>query len=104
MEKVRGWNFGSQLYQESGSIITVPNVFAIQFTNLGDDIARLTNLIIFPSLTPATAAGDSRVISGHDLDLFKGSLYLAFAGVGVAPLVEVTQFFYLPGDFKITEV
>lgn len=96
-QTARLWNFTVSKYSESQQIDVTPGCFAIMFTNLGDVIARLNDMVIFPSATPLTALGDSRSLSGHFLDLYKGNLSLAFQvpTAGVAPLVEVVQLFYV---------
>jgi len=91
----RGWNLSVIPYEQSQPIDVVENCFAVMFTNIGDTIARLNGMVIFPSATPATSLGDSRTISGHWLDIFKGNLRLAFDTPGGAnPQVEICQFFY----------
>jgi hypothetical protein len=91
----RGWNLSVIPYEISQPIDVVENCFAIMFTNIGDTPARLNGMVIFPSATPATALGDSRTISGHWLDIFRGNLRLAFnVPGGAAPQVEIVQFFY----------
>lgn len=91
----RGWNFSALPYEQSVPIDVVENCFAIMFTNIGDTTARLNGMVIFPSATPTLALGDSRTISGHWLDIFKGNLRLAFdVPGGATPLVEIAQFFY----------
>ena len=91
----RAWNFSALPYELSTPIDVVENCFAVMFTNIGDTTARLNGMVIFPSATPTTALGDSRTISGHWLDIFKGNLRLAFdVPGGATPLVEIVQFFY----------
>ncbi len=66
------------------------------FTNIGDTIARVNGIVIFPSATPLTALGDSRSVGGHLMDLYMGNITLAFnTPVGATPLVEVIQLFYV---------
>lgn len=91
----RGWNFSVIPYEISQPIDVVENCFAVMFTNIGDTTARLNGMVIFPSATPATSLGDSRTISGHWLDIFRGNLRLAFDfPANAAPQVEIVQFFY----------
>lgn len=91
----RGWNMSVIPYEISTPIDVVENCFAIMFTNIGDTIARLNGMVIFPSATPATSLGDSRSISGHWLDIYRGNLRLAFDTPGGAnPQVEIVQLFY----------
>jgi hypothetical protein len=98
----RAYNMALSLVSTAGRVPLVENCFAIMFTNLGDTIATVNGMIIFPSLTPATSLGDSRSLSGHLMDLYKGNLNLAFQQpLGVAPLVEIVQLFYvLPYQFR----
>lgn len=94
-EGFRGWNISVQTYSRAGQINVVDNCFAFMFTNIGDTIAFVNEMVIFPSATPATALGDSRSISGHWMDLYKGYMTLKFqAPLGATPLVEIVQLFY----------
>ena len=98
----RAWNMSALPYSRSESITVLPNCFAFMFTNIGDTIARVNGMVIFPSTTPATALGDSRVLSGHLLDLYKGNITLAFqAPAGANPLVEIVQLFYHPTEANL---
>jgi hypothetical protein len=91
----RVWNQSVVVYTKSTLVVRNDNCFAYMFTNLGDTIAYVNGMIIYPSTTPATALGDSRAISGHLLDLYKGDLNLVFkTPLGGAPAVEIVQLFY----------
>lgn len=92
----RAYNMSVLEYDESAKITIVPDCFALMFTNIGDTIARVNGMVIFPSSTPATSLGDSRSISGHKMDLFKGDIVLSFqTPVGASPRVEIVQLFYV---------
>ena len=74
----------------------MPGCFALMFTNLGDTIVTVNDMVLFPSATPATALGDSRSIGGHWLDIYKGNISIKFIQpVGANPRVEVVQQFYV---------
>lgn len=91
----RIWNQVVGIYTESSLITRVENCFAYMFTNIGDTIAFVNGIVVFPSATPATALGDSRSMSGHLLDLYKGNITLSFqAPVNANPKVEIIQLFY----------
>jgi len=91
----RQYNMDVQVYSETTSIPVTRGCFAFMFTNIGDTIARVNGLVVFPSATPATSLGDSRTISGHELDLFVGNIGLSFNVGGTAPSVEVVQLYYI---------
>lgn len=94
--KYREYNMTVQVVNRSGAVIREPRVFAYMFTNIGDTIARVNGMVIFPSTTPATALGDARVVSGHVMDLFKGNINVVFDSPGGAtPLVEIVQLYYI---------
>ena len=97
VQQGRMWNFTVVKYDASQQIDVTPGCFAFMFTNLGDVIARVNDMVIFPSLTPLLALGDSRSLSGHLLDFYKGNISLAFEvpTAGVTPLVEIVQVFYV---------
>lgn len=92
----RMYNMDVQTYSVSQTIPTTKGCFAFMFTNIGDTIARVNGLVVFPSATPATSLGDSRTISGHELDLYVGNIDLTFDAIapGVDQNVEVVQLFY----------
>lgn len=94
INKTRAYNMSVATYNQSQLIPLVENCFAFMFTNLGDSIATINGMVIFPSATPATALGDSRSVSGHLMDLYKGNITLTILPGGVAPLVEVVQLYY----------
>lgn len=95
-KNVHGWNMTVNTYNKSGTIIVQDGCFAFMVTNIGDTIARLNGMVIFPSTAPASVLGDSRSIGGHLLDLYKGNILLQFNNpAGAAPLVEIVQLFYL---------
>jgi len=98
----RAYNMALSLVTEAQRVPLVDNCFAIMFTNIGDTIARVNGMVIFPSATPATALGDSRSLSGHLMDLYKGNLNVSFdVPGGAAPQIEIIQLFYvLPYTFR----
>lgn len=98
----RAFNMAITIQRQAGNVPLVQNCFAIMFTNIGDTIATLNGMVVFPSPTPLTALGDSRTIAGHEMDLYKGNLSVAFTQpVGTNPSLEIVQLFYvLPFTFK----
>jgi hypothetical protein len=91
----RGYNMTVQVYTENEFITVAKGCFAFMFTNLGDTIATVQGMVIFPSATPATSLGDSRTIAAHELEVYTGNITLSFrAPVGAAPAVEVVQLYY----------
>lgn len=100
----RAWDMIALTYTIGGDISVVPNCTAFMFTNLGDVIASVNGMIIFPPAVP-NSLGDSRSISCHWMDLFKGKIQLSFANptAGINPLVEIVQVYYIPGIFKLSQ-
>lgn len=99
LQQARAWNMSALQYVKGDRIKVQKNCFAFMFTNIGDTVALVNDMIIFPNATPLTAVGDSRSVAGHWLDLYKGKLLLAFqAPIGGAPKVEIVQLFYLEGN------
>lgn len=85
-----------QVYSGNTYIPVARKCFAFMFTNVGDTTATVKGMVIFPSATPTTALGDSRSISGHKLDIYKGTMDLSFrTPLGVAPAVEIVQLYYV---------
>jgi len=92
----RPYNMTVQIYTENTYISPARGVFAYMFTNVGDTIATIQGMVIFPSATPLTALGDSRTISGHWGDLYTGKMDLSFRlPLGATPAVEVVQLYYV---------
>lgn len=86
-------NYGGN---QQGFINLVPNCNSIFAMNLGDTIAFINGIPLFPSATPATVAGDSMEISGNELDAYQGNLKLSFAfPQGATPQVLIVQQFYV---------
>lgn len=102
----RAFNMAITIQAQSGNVPLVENCFAIMFTNIGDTIATLNGMVVFPSAAPATSLGDSRTIAGHEMDLYKGNISVAFAQpLGATPRLEIVQLFYvLPFTFKPASV
>lgn len=85
----------------SGDIIREQNCNAIMFTNIGDTIARVNGMVIFPSTNPNTILGDSRSFGGHKDEIYVGILRLVFNNPpGANPLVEIVQIFYTEANNK----
>lgn len=106
MQRGRRWNMSVNLYNQSQQVVRVDNCFGFMFTNVGDVIAAVNGMRIFPNANPATGLGDSRGVSGHWLDLYAGIINLSFQNptLGVAPLVEIVQFFYVPGTVELSNI
>lgn len=93
--RARAYNTSVLVYTQSSYVAPVDGCFAFMFTNLGDRVATVNGMVIFPSATPGTVLGDSRTISGHEGDLYTGNIDLRFTGAGAAPAVEVVQLYYV---------
>ena len=96
----RPFNMIVQIYQQNTYIPVSCGCFAFMFTNLGDTIATVKGMVIYPSATPGSALGDSRTIAGHKLDIYTGTMDLSFRPpVGANPQVEVVQLYYTDTNF-----
>jgi hypothetical protein len=102
MRVPRGWNMDVMIYTQSGNIPVTKNCFAFMFTNVGDSIGYINGMVIYPSATPGTSLGDSRTVSGHLLDIYKGTMNLKIAPVLLTPAIEVVQLYYFPMEFKLS--
>lgn len=92
----RKYNMTVQVYSENEYVPPAEKCFAFMFTNLGDTIATVNGMVVFPSATPATAIGDSRTIAAHWGELYTGNITLSFrAPLGAAPAVEIVQLYYI---------
>jgi hypothetical protein len=90
----RPYNMSAQIYNQGGNIDRQKRCFAFMFTNVGDAIAYVNEMVIFPATDPTTSLGDSRSISATDLVEYKGVIQLRFAA-GATPAVEIVQLFYV---------
>ena len=99
-QDMRQYNHVVDFYTRAQQITVVRGCMAYMFTNVGDVIARVNGMVIFPSLTPLTSLGDSRTVSAHLLDIYVGNINLSFdfPTAGVNPMVEIVQTFYITTD------
>ncbi len=97
---MRVFNMDVQFYTTAKSITVQRGCTSFMFTNVGDVVASVNGMVIFPSLTPLTSLGDSRTVSAHLLDTYSGNIVLQFATptTGVNPRVEIVQIFYVTSD------
>lgn len=95
MKTDRAYNLTVATYNLATVVNREENCIGFMFTNLGDTVAFVNEMVIFPSATPLTALGDSRTIMAHNGEVYKGNIRLSFRQpVGVQPLVEIVQLFY----------
>ena len=91
----RKFNIAVTLVTQSGFIDVVENCKGFMFTNLGDTIADVNGMVVFPSVTPATILGDSRSIGADKNDIYAGNIKVLFrVPLGATPLLEIVQIFY----------
>lgn len=94
-ERVQHWQESVQLYSRSGPVATQKNCFGLMFTNVGDTIVRVNNMIMFPNTNPLTGLGDAVSLAGHKNDLYTGSINIAFdVPDNGNPLVQIVQLCY----------
>lgn len=92
----RQYNLIAQVYTANEYVPVAKNCLAFMFTNVGDQTATVNGIVIFPSATPLTALGDSRVIAAHKNDIYMGNINLSFRGAaGLIPGVEIVQLYYI---------
>ncbi len=91
------YNISVQLYSLPGLVDVQPRCNSYTFTNLGDVIAKVNGMLIFPAATPATDLGDSRIVEGNANEVFTGTIRLEFDAntAGVNPLVEIGQKYFI---------
>lgn len=89
------YNIAVGQYNSSTIIPVVENCIGFMFTNIGGTTARIQDMVVFPSATPATVLGDSRSVMAHEGDIYKGNLKLSFDLPLVNPNIEVVQLFYI---------
>lgn len=97
---MRVYDMNVQVYVRPLRITVMRGCTSFMFTNVGDVIARVNGMVIFPSLTPLTSLGDSRTIGAHELDTYSGNIDLLFEvpTAGINPRVEIVQVYYITSD------
>lgn len=99
LSDVRAWNMTANIYHESKQVVLLDNCFGFMFTNVGDVVAQVNGMTIFPNATPLTALGDSRTVAAHREDIYLGNITLKFIpGAGANPAVEIVQLYYLEAN------
>jgi hypothetical protein len=90
------YNMTVQVYSQNAYVPVSRGCFAFMVTNVGDTVATVNGMLLFPSSTPTTALGDSRTIAAHELEVYKGDINLSFrTPIGTTPAVEVVQLYYV---------
>lgn len=93
----RKYNLYVQIYNTPLQVSIAKGCFAYMFTNVGDTVATVNGMVIFPSATPLTALGDSRTIAAHENEIYTGNITLAFLPTvgATTPNVEIVQLYYV---------
>lgn len=93
----RRWNTtGANIYTKSGYVDVVKLCNGFTATNIGADIVRINEAILYP-VVPGTSLGDSRTFGGNEGEIYVGTIRVAFAAA-VNPQVEIIQKFYVAED------
>lgn len=91
----RKFSFRTQTLTVGGQLTIDTNCCEILVVNQGDDAAYINGLLLKPYPTGfPQLVGSSFAVDCNDDEEYDGYLELVFAGVGVAPLVQVVQRFY----------
>lgn len=95
MSENRKYNISVANYSTSQRVNVIKGCNAFAAVNLGDTIAEINGVPIFPSATPATIRGDVFGIAGNENEVYRGNIQLSFrTPLGAAPLVAIVQQFY----------
>lgn len=92
--KALQFNVIQQEYTEQTEVEVTNLCNGFTARNIGDDTVRVNGIALLPRLVPGTS-GESVEITGNEGEIYRGRIQLTFAGVGVAPRVEIIQKFYL---------
>lgn len=94
-EKYNRYNITVNTYNQSGVIEIIPRCNGLTVTNIGDDTVTVKGMVLYPG-TVGSILGDSRSIGGNANEiLYEKRLSISFAGVGVAPNIEVIQKYFI---------
>jgi hypothetical protein len=93
----RPYNLYVQVYNTPLQVPVAKGCFAFMFTNVGDTVATVNGMVIFPNATPLTALGDSRTIAAHENEVYTGNITLVFLPTvgATTPNVEIVQLYYI---------
>lgn len=87
------YNYVVTTEYESGNKEVVKYCNSITFTNTGDEIVRVNDMILYPGVI-GVSLGDSRSIGGNFGEEYCGNIRVQFAGGGANPALEIIQKFY----------
>lgn len=88
------FNMQARIYTTSKLATVDPGTFAFMFTNTGNRIARVNNMIVYPG-TVGSILGDSRSVASPNGDVYAGNIQITFEGAGNNPLLEVVTLYYV---------
>lgn len=89
------YNVLEQVVRANKSIVVNQYCNSWTILNQGNDVITVNNKwTIYPG-TVGTNNGEAKSVGGNFLELFKGEIEIAFAGVGNDPVAVVSQKVYL---------
>jgi hypothetical protein len=96
-EARKQYNMETRIYYKAGQALRDKGTFAFMATNIGDKIAVVNGITLYPG-TPGSLLGDSRTVGiafeGYE---YVGNIDIKFTGAGTAPALELVTLFY-PSD------
>jgi len=93
--KTRKYNFTAIQQTKGGNIFLQRDCNSFAIINIGDTLAFLNGVPVFPSSAPATIRGDTFELNGEELESYEGNLTLKFnAPLGANPKVVILQQYY----------
>lgn len=90
----REFNALVQVYRQQTEVEVqnLCNGFAAR--NIGDTVALVNGITLQPPPGPGLS-GESVSIDGNGDEIYRGRIQISFAGVGINPVVEIVQKFYI---------
>lgn len=96
--KLLSYNIIQQTITEQSEIWVNEDCNAVTVRNIGDDLLFFNGIPLQPP--PGIGlSGESVSFEGNYGEIYSGRLQIQFAGVGINPVAEITQKFYVEKSF-----
>jgi hypothetical protein len=95
--KLLAFNIIQQTVTEQTEIWVNQNCNAVTVRNIGDDVLLFNGIPLQPP--PGVGlSGESVAFEGNYGEVYTGRIQIQFAGVGINPIAEITQKFYIDNN------
>lgn len=95
--KLLNFNIIQQTITEQSEVWVNQNCNAVTVRNIGDDVLFFNGIPLQPP-PGAGLSGESVAFEGNYGEVYTGRIQIQFAGVGIDPIAEITQKFYIDNN------